>query len=125
MKIIFDSIKDAGSLEKERVVFKVIEPVNIGNYIVAESVEITDDTFSSKIQNVFWFPDQEMKEGDLVVLYTKEGTKANTINSDNSTTYFFYWGLTRPHTELAKSVVVLFEAKWKTFGVPQIKHDES
>ena len=37
MKIIFDSIKDAGSLEKERIIFKVIEPTNIGCYLAAES----------------------------------------------------------------------------------------
>lgn len=123
MKIIFDSIKDAGSLEKERVIFKVIEATNIGSYIAAESVQVTDSTFSSKIQNIFWFPDQDMKEGDLVVLYTKNGIKANTINSDNSTTYFFYWGLNRPHTALEKSIVVLFEATWKTFEVPQVKEE--
>ena len=123
MKIIFDSIKDAGSLEKERIIFKVIEPTNIGCYLAAESVRINDNTFSAKIQNVFWFPDQEMREGDLVVLYTKSGTKANTINSDNSTTYFFYWGLNRPHTDIEKSTIVILEASWRTFDVPVIKDE--
>ena len=96
MKIKFDSIKDAGSLEKERIIFKVLEPTNIGRYLVAKSTRVTDETFSSDIKDIKWFPDQDMKEGDLVVLYTKKGPKGNAINSDNSTTYFFYWGLDPP-----------------------------
>lgn len=124
MKIIFDSIKDPGVLDKERVIFKVIESVNIGHYIAAESVSITNETFSSKIQNIFWFPDQEMKEGDLVVLYSKKGTKADTINADSSTTYFYYWGLTRPHTDVEKAIIVLLETSWKIYEVPNVKDEK-
>ena len=118
MKIKFESIKDAGSIDKERVIFKVLKPTNIGIYIAAESVRVNESAFSSIIQNPFWFPDQEVKEGDLVVLYTKKGAKTSTINSDNSTTYFYYWGLESPHTNINKATIVILETTWEAYDVP-------
>ena len=91
MEII--DIKDSGNLDKERTVFKVTQPVNLCIYMVAESVEIAENTFSSSVEHLFWLPDQDLKFGDLVVLYTKKGEKGSVINKDGSTTYFYYWGL--------------------------------
>ena len=58
MIIEIDSIKDSGNLEKERVIFKVIENGDLGKYMVAQSITINDTSFSSKLQNLYWFPDK-------------------------------------------------------------------
>ena len=112
MKVEIKYIRDFGDPEKERVVFKVNAPTNIGLYVVAESVKVNDNVISSEIKNQYWFPDQHLKIGDLVVLYTKKGEKKSVLNKDGSTTYFFYWGLENPLSSVEKSCVVLFETSW-------------
>lgn len=120
MKLEIAYIKDSGNLEKERTVFRVAQPTNLGLYLVSQSVETSGTTFSSDIKNVYWLPDQELKIGDLVVLYTKKGEKSSTINEDGSTTYFYYWGLDKPLTSIEKSCVVLIEASWRIKGVSSV-----
>ncbi|OUN71159.1 hypothetical protein [Barnesiella sp. An55] len=117
MKLEIAYIKDSGNLEKERTVFKVTQPTNLGLYLVSQSVETSSTTFSSNIKNIYWLPDQELKIGDLVVLYTKKGEKRSTINKDGSTTYFYYWGLDKPLTSTEKSCVVLLETSWRVKGI--------
>lgn len=112
MKIGIDYIKDTNDPEKERVVFKVIQPTNLGLYVVAKSVQVGDVSISSVIKNPYWFPDQELKLGDLVVLYTKGGEKRSVLNNDGTTTYFYYWGLDEPLSSIEKACVVLFETSW-------------
>ena len=45
MIIEIDSIKDSGNLEKERVIFKVIENGDLGKYMVAQSITINEHQF--------------------------------------------------------------------------------
>lgn len=120
MKLEIAYIKDSGNLEKERTVFKVTQPTNLGIYLVSLSAETSENTFSSHIRNVYWLPDQELKPGDLVVLYTKKGEKRSTINEDGSTTYFYYWGLEKPMNSVEKTCVVLLEASWRIKGVSYV-----
>ena len=117
MNIAIDYIKDPGNLDKERIVFAVKNDEQLGKYLIAESVLIENTRFSAKIKNVFWFPDQELKQGDLVVLYTKLGTNNINKNEDGSTTYFYYWGLSEPHLNDKKPCVVLFDASWEVCAI--------
>jgi len=43
--------------------------------------------------NSYWFPDQNVKDGDKIVLYTKSGVSSQRANPNGSTTFFYYWGL--------------------------------
>ena len=121
MNIEIDNIKDSGNFDKERTLFKVTQVCNLGKYLIAKSQELTDDSFSSKLQDIYWFPDQDLKIGDLVVLYTKTGVNGNIKNDDCSNTYFYYWGLNSPLSDINKSCVVLLEASWKVKSVPYKK----
>lgn len=112
MKIEIDYIKDANDSEKERVVLKVNQPTNLGGYIIAESIQVGENAISSEIKNSYWLPDQELKIGDLVVLYTKKGEKSSVLNKDGSTTYFYYLGLNNPLFSEEKTGVILFETSW-------------
>lgn len=117
MNIAIDYIKDSGNLDKERIVFAVKNDEQLGKYLIAESVLLENARFSAKIKNIFWFPDQELKQGDVVVLYTKTGENNMNKNEDGSTTYFYYWGLSEPHLNDNKPCVVLFEASWDVLAI--------
>lgn len=119
MIISIDYIKDSGNIEKERIVFDVIEDGQIGKYLIAESETLNDSKFSSLIKNTYWFPDQEVKTGDRVILYTKEGRKNIVDNEDGSNSYFFYWGLKSPHLKSDNDCVVLFETSWTISVIPK------
>lgn len=126
MKLEIDYIKDIYDSEKERIVFKVNQPTNLGLYVVAESTQVGESSISSDIKNLYWLPDQELNVGDLVVLYTKKGDKRSVLNKDGSTTYFYYWGLEKSSSE-EKTCVILFETSWmfKPFLNIDIKTEEA
>lgn len=117
MNIAIDYIKDPGNLDKERIVFAVKNDEQLGKYLIAESVLLDKSRFSAKIKNIFWFPDQELKQGDVVVLYTKSGNNNTSKNEDGSTIYFYYWGLSEPHLNDKEPCVVLFEASWEVRAI--------
>lgn len=117
MNIVIDYIKDSGNLDKERIVFAVKNDEQLGKYLIAESVLLENARFSARLKNVFWFPDQKLKQGDVVVLYTKTGNNNFNKNEDGSTTYFYYWGLSEPHLNDNKPCVVLFDASWEVRAI--------
>ncbi len=117
MNIAIDYIKDSGNLDKERIVFAVKNDEQLGKYLIAESVLLDNARFSANLNNIFWFPDQELKQGDVVVLYTKSGNNNTSVNEDGSTTYYYYWGLTQPHLNDNKPCVVLFDASWEVRAI--------
>lgn len=113
MSLKFSEIKDAGDFMKERFIFTVESECELGKYLVAHSKIINDTSFSSKLQDLFWFPDKTVQPGDLVVLYTKKGESSAAVNEDNSKTYFYYWGLESPLSTSERSCLVLLDASWK------------
>ena len=126
MKIEIQSYKDLGDKEKERVVLSVKEDAELGVYILSTTVSNPDDTISASIKNIFWLPNQKVKAGDLVIVYTKSGSKQVIENEDGSSSYFFYWGLTESLMSLENSTVVLFETTWinKKIQKSIVKADE-
>jgi hypothetical protein len=68
---------------------------------------------SGKIPYAYWFMDQEMKAGDLAVLYTKAGRRSEKTSENGSTSYFFYWGLNSPiWTRSMHRAVLVNTATW-------------
>lgn len=91
MKINIRSYADAGDLANERLVLNVLEDTDIGNYaILKSSISNTGGaTWGSKV--AYWFPNKEVKKGDLVVLYTKNGTSSSKELRSGGIAYFYYW----------------------------------
>ena len=118
MYIKFKEIKDVGDFMKERIIFSVEEACDLGQYLIAHSRIISDSVFSSKVQNLYWFPDNSVAPGDLIVVYTKRGENSVTVNEDDSKTYFFYWGLEQSLSTTDKNCIVLFNSSWKVIDVP-------
>lgn len=91
MNVDIGKIVDAGKIDQERVIFIVKEDDFLGGYLVFKTKQTDQKAVSSKIEHPYWFPDKDVKRGDLVVLYTKKGINTQKKNSDETTTYFFYW----------------------------------
>lgn len=117
MDLVIDYIRDAGNIDKERIVFITKCNTQLGQYLIAETYETDDARFSARIENVFWFPDLELKVGDRVVLYTKCGEHNMSSNEDGTKNYFFYWNLSKSHLKGEKPCVVLLNASWKAYMV--------
>lgn len=77
----------------ERIVIDITFDTDIGEYLVLDTTYTNQGSISNKVRHPFWFPDQKVKTGDVVVLYTRKGTISSTKNTNGSTSYFFFWGL--------------------------------
>src|ERR1700722_13803986 len=96
MNLKFDKIEDAGSQEKERIVFKVLANDQVGRYLVLKTKRGPGDSVSATNPLLtFWFDDKEVKKGDLVILYTKSGATKSKSNKTNKS-HFFYWNQKLP-----------------------------
>lgn len=93
MNINIRKVLGNGDLENERVILDVIQNDLLGIYLVLKSKELNESTVNSRTEGTYWFPDKDVKQGDLVVLYTKKGVNTEKRNEDGTTTYFFYWNM--------------------------------
>jgi len=92
MNIEIIKFVDPGVAKKERILMKAIKKDNVGFYVVFNTTELKPGTVSSKVLNAYWFPNREIKPGDLICLYTKPGKDNEVKKEDGTTTFFFYWG---------------------------------
>jgi len=83
-------------MQRERIILKAREATDLGSYAVFAARPSEESVASGDVPYVFWFPDRELKAGDLVVLYTKSGSPSEKKNEGGATTYFYYWGLDKP-----------------------------
>lgn len=118
MSIRIKSIKNNGSADDERIIFVVTKNCDIGYFLVCDTSYTSEGAVSNKLRHPYWFPDQDVKSGDLVVLYTKKGKNRSVSNKDGSSTHFFYWGLDKTIINNDKDCIVLIESKnWTVMGV--------
>lgn len=88
-------VKECGDLDKERIVLSVVKDGDVGRYAIFDTTYTKGGSVSNKVRFTYWFPDKNVKAGDLVVVYTKAGSSSEHQNKDGSTSHFFYWGLDR------------------------------
>lgn len=93
MNIKIKGFRGSKEIDKERVVLSVTEDMFLGSCMAMKTKRIDEKNVSSSIEKVYWFPDKDLKKGDLVVLYTKSGISTENKNEDGTTTHFFYWSL--------------------------------
>lgn len=92
MKFKIRGLREAGNLEKERVVIEILEDGDAGKLVVASTVQQGPSNVSPRIKSPYWIPDQEVSKGDLVVIYTKKGQRNSRENDDSTSSHFFYMG---------------------------------
>jgi len=106
MKLEIRGVKERGT-SSERLVLVAKEDCDIGKYFVFLSRENNGNIVYTKISYPYWFPDTEIKKGDLIVLYSKEGKSTFKTNKDGTKSYFYYRGSTTPiYTEKDMSLVI-------------------
>lgn len=107
MKLAIKYVREHGNLEKERIILKALDDVNIGDYLLADTTYINDNEVSNMLRHTFWVPDKNVKKGDLIVIYTKRGS--DSVKRNNSgTTHFFYWGMKRTIWHIDEDAAALF-----------------
>lgn len=112
MKIKLKYISNKGDPHKERLVFTVLANTDIGSFAVFEALAV-EDGVSNVVHDTFWFPDKQVRAGDLVVLYTKSGESNEKMLDSGRRTHFFYWGSPRAKwSSTEKLPVVIAIAKW-------------
>ena len=119
MNLEIQSFADAGTLSKERIILKAITNIDVGEYAVLRSgVGATGDGPTSGRKIAYWFPDEKVKANDLVILYTKAGSRSTKKMDGGRAAYFFYWGKDEPLWGSKQFGAVLLElADWQ-FEVP-------
>ncbi len=116
MKVQIQSVANRGTLEKERLVLKVLLDTDIGDYVLFRT-GYSNGSVTTGIRNAFWFPDKVVSKGDLVVVYTKPGTNNERTRKNGSLSHFFYLNLDQPIWEDEKhALVILYVSEWESQG---------
>lgn len=93
MSFRISSIANAGDLSKERLVLRADEALDVGAYAIFCCWAADGDEVSSgDLPAAYWFEDQKVGKGDLIVLYTKSGKRSSKLSDRGKTSHFFYWG---------------------------------
>ncbi|BAQ75129.1 putative uncharacterized protein [Pseudomonas sp. Os17] len=115
MKLEIDRIPEAGNLEKERVVMKANEEVDIGKYVLMRSKKGKSGNPQSGSKSAYWLPDLTVKAGDLVVVYSKKGKSSKKTLEDGRIVHFYYWQFNKAiwDKESNNTAVLLNVREWR------------
>ncbi|MBC3464991.1 hypothetical protein [Pseudomonas sp. RW10S2] len=115
MKLEIDRIPEAGNLQKERVVMKASEDLDIGKYILLRSKKGSSGNPKSGSKTAYWLPDVSVKAGDLVVVYSKQGKSSKKTLDDGRVVHFYYWQLNKAiwGAESNNTAVLLNVREWR------------
>ena len=112
MKLQIKHIKNRGEAN-ERVVLIAKQDCEIGVFFIFTSARAEDGGVSSGVSHPYWIPDNKISTGDMVVIYTKDGTTGEKINSDGTKSYFYYRGISTPvFTDKDKICLLLESSQW-------------
>ncbi|HEY5073414.1 MAG TPA: hypothetical protein VII34_01875 [Pyrinomonadaceae bacterium] len=122
MKLALKMIYGVGDLERERIVLTALDNCDIGTsaIFVARRGTTSQTVEGGSIPHCFWWPDKRVKEGDLIVLYTKTGAPSVKENPSGLTSHFFYWDLNEPVWKPDKvAVLVEIGRQWAQLAVDE------
>ena len=113
MKVRVERIRDAGTLDRERLVLRVLATTDIGYYALLRTKYDAETVLAGNC-DAFWFPFGAVHKDDLVVVYTKRGVMKEKLLEDGAKAHFFYWGLDYPIWDADdRGAVILFAPVWK------------
>ena len=92
MSLTIVSIHNHGNAEEEYILLRADADVNIHKYMIADRTFKENGDLSNVHRHTFRFPSYEVKEGEFVVLLTKEGkTRVGKMDSGEKA-HVFFWG---------------------------------
>lgn len=95
MNLELRSILGRGDLNKERLTFRAIADLDIGDYIFMQ-VSSFGNEITTDVNISFWFPYMRVKKGDIVVLYTRSGSAEPKRLTTGHFAHFFYLNMLEP-----------------------------
>lgn len=117
MQIEIKKIVDRDLLEQERAVLGVVSDTFLGNFAIFQTHSNSSGTVSTQIKRTYWFPDRDVKAGDIIVIYTKSGKNKVRDNDDGTQSHFFYLGKDAPiwkDDSSALAIINILEWDYKT-----------
>ena len=108
MKLLLIAVENEGKLDSERVVIDVAQDCLLSDYILVVS-SWTPSSLHSPAKLNYEFPEQNVKRGDFVFLYTGAGQDSQHENTANTTTYVYYLGVKSTLWQENQSVALLIE----------------
>ena len=78
------------------------------------TVVLTPQTIAAGLRPAYWFVAQQAKEGDHIILYTREGKDSKEVRPDGHTNHFFYWSVKNAMFAGPGQVVVVELNAWFT-----------
>ena len=91
MKFDIQNVTDPGMMGTERLVLKATVDADIGRFAIFRGRNADEKKVLSGPNAADWFPDKEIKAGDLVVLYSKSGASSEKSIGPGQKSHFFYW----------------------------------
>jgi len=89
-KIYVDNKND---LKTEHISFRFTEDFDIGALIIADNTYDSNGKPTNKTRHTHAFAHQLVKKDELVVLWTKKGNYAVSVDNTGKPQHNFYWGL--------------------------------
>lgn len=109
---------ERGVPNQERIVLRVNETVNLGQYGLMIGVRAQDGTAFPIRDNLLWFGDGIVTRDDWIFIYTGPGEpKASTLPNTQERIYTLHWG--RGQTILINREIVPILFKVDAVQVPQ------
>ncbi len=107
LKII--SAYQRGLVKSEYILIEVLRDTNLHNYIISDSSYNEFHYNSNELQQTYWFPYCEVREGDYIYLYTGPGENRKSYdNALDYTEHLFYWGRTQAAWSKGSETVFVF-----------------
>ena len=109
MKAVCVGIYDRGSIEKERVHFRVLDNIDLVFFAVYDTKSVGVDRVEAGHKSCFWFSSKQIKAGENIVLYTRVGNPSSENRAECSVFHFFFRSLVQPIYTNQETRAVLFE----------------
>jgi len=85
-------IAEQETQNEQRLGLKATANGNLRDYAVVDNTYKNGEK-SNLHQHYYSFPDYEVKEGEYIVLYTREGNDHREEKTSGDIYHFFFWGL--------------------------------
>jgi hypothetical protein len=118
MNLEIVEIVGCGDLDEERVVIRSLCNHNVGNNFIFSTKKHQNGGVCADIVYAYWFRNRDIKQNDILEVYTKEGIDYDYQNPDGTTTYVIYRDIDKPiFTTNLNTAVVMEQGQWKTKSV--------
>lgn len=107
------SVHGHGKAAEEYVILKVLKDCNL-KYSLLLDTTYNGSSITDKNRHVYWFPAQDVKAGDQIVLRTQVGTNRWSTEQSNRR-HTLFWGLNTPVWNDSGDAACLMQiSNWRT-----------